>query len=229
MSVLIFSPHVDDAELSLGGYINQLCRKKRKVVVVNLSCSEYKSDVHSGAKVGVNQRIEEGLKASRRLGMNPDNYYIQTNLVKENKFNEADMGQFVNGVQSIIQCEKPDRVFIPLPTFNQDHKVTYDVCMAALRPHSSLFMPSQVFGYEQPTQYWGGDINSYACMFFELDDHNIQAKLEALKCHESQAVSKEDGPFGLNAVKSLARLRGSQMGKKYAEMVYHLRSFETIR
>ena len=53
-------------------------------------------------------------------------------------------------------------------------------------------------------------------------DKYLERKIGALQCFKSQ-ISEKEGPRSLEAVKSLARFRGSQAGFEYGEAFYIIR------
>ena len=105
---------------------------------------------------------------------------------------------------------KPDLVLIPsLNDIHQDH-VT--VAQEGVR----AFKGTTILGYEL---IWN-NLKFDSALFVELDKKYIKKKCESLKEYKSQASKNymsEDFIF------SLAKIRGAQIGVKYAE------SFEVIR
>lgn len=217
--LLVIAPHIDDAELSCGGTMYKYALRGDQVHVLHLSASSYVSAI-SGKTITKEMRLKESHDALSHLNAIGEYHYI----ADENEFMSCPMGNMVALIQTRINDLKPDRVFIPLPTFNQDHKIAYDACIAALRPHVKNHNPSMVCGYEQVTQNWGGSSLDQGRWYEILHHDHLTAKLHALRMHRSQAVSLTSGPFGVKAVGSLAVLRGQQCNHEYAELFHVLRS-----
>jgi len=116
-------------------------------------------------------------------------------------------------LENLIQIKKefdPDLVFVPsTKDIHQDHSV---ISREGIR----AFKRKKILGYEEP---WN-NIEIENKFFIKLTKDNIEKKIEALNCYESQKgrnyVDKE-------FIWSLSKVRSTQIGVKYAE------SFEIIR
>jgi LmbE family N-acetylglucosaminyl deacetylase len=105
---------------------------------------------------------------------------------------------------------QPQKVFVPSPfDIHQDHQVISEEGLRA-------FKTTTVLGYEMP---WNNiSFNSRA--FMKLEESHIEKKIQALMEYKSQQ-SKDY--VNREFIYSLARVRGVQIGYKFAE------SFEVIR
>jgi LmbE family N-acetylglucosaminyl deacetylase len=127
--------------------------------------------------------------------------------------------EFANHRQAILDCMitirqqlKPDMVFIPASSdIHQDHHVINQEGIRA-------FKHSTIYGYELP---WNSLRFDNSCYSVLTADH-IQKKADALKAYESQ---KDRIYFKDDAMLSLARVRGIQAGKEYAECFEVIRQF----
>jgi LmbE family N-acetylglucosaminyl deacetylase len=105
---------------------------------------------------------------------------------------------------------RPQVVFLPSPTdTHQDHSVIAAEGFRAFKRCSML-------GYEVP---WN-NLDFRTSCFVEISEEDLRTKIDALSMYRSQAhrayASEE-------FIRSLATVRGVQIGKRYAE------SFEVIR
>jgi LmbE family N-acetylglucosaminyl deacetylase len=99
----------------------------------------------------------------------------------------------------------PDLVIQPsLTDIHQDHQV---IAQEGLR----AFKNTNLLGYEA---LWN-NINFDAQLFVSLEDRHLRAKLKAVKCYESQA---DKAYMDRDYIESLMKVRGVQIGFKYAEM-----------
>ena len=116
----------------------------------------------------------------------------------------------IDGLQHIMKSYKPDRIYIPYPSYNQDHQAVYDAVMIALRPHDRNFFVKQVLVYEGmgALQWYKTDYE--VNHFVEID---IDRKIEGYLLHESQVR----GHRSPDHIRALATLRGSQIGVDHAE------------
>lgn len=197
---LIISPHIDDEILGCGGILD-------KDTFV-LECGVDKFHV-----VSRDTRILELKQAQKLLGFE---FKILTNLV-----NNYNVPTLIDQLSDTINEVKPDRVFIPYPSYNQDHRAVYEAALIALRPHDINYFVKKVLVYEQPHVFlwdYSYDIkNSFKPNYFIPID--VELKNKAYRCLESQVRNFRSPEF----VEELAKVRGRQSQLKYAE------AFEIIR
>ena len=200
---LVISPHIDDEVLGCGGSIND-----RTFV---LECGV--DDFHI---VPRQERINELEAAQKLLGFE---YRILDNVV-----NHYEVTNLIQGITDAINFIKPKEIYIPYPSYNQDHQEVYRAAMIALRPHDLNYFVPRVFVYEE-TQVvlWDNSHNINGLFkpnyYREID---IERKLAAYRCLKSQVRSFRSAEF----LQEIAQLRGRQSGKKYAEAFQCLRFVE---
>ena len=104
----------------------------------------------------------------------------------------------------------PDLVLLPSTNdTHQDHNVVSSEGFRA-------FKRTRILGYEAP---WN-NLTFVTNCFVELEDRHLTAKISALECYKSQAHRDYSSE---SFVRSLAKVRGVQIGRPAAE------SFEMIR
>ena len=124
------------------------------------------------------------------------------------------MGSF----EEIINRDKPEEIYIPHPSYNQDHRACYEACLIALRPHDINHFTPKVLIYEQPQVYlWNNNYREFKPHYFKEID--IDKKILLYSMLESQ-VREFRSP---ECIKSMAKVRGSQIRAEYAE------AFEILR
>jgi LmbE family N-acetylglucosaminyl deacetylase len=105
---------------------------------------------------------------------------------------------------------KPDVVFIP--SINDIHQDHYTIANEGVR----AFKNTTIFCYEMP---WNNFSFNTTC-FVRLNEEHVKTKFKALTEYKSQAHR----PYANEEfIKSLARVRGVQIGVQYAEV------FEIVR
>ena len=62
--------------------------------------------------------------------------------------------KLIKDIENIVNRIRPREIYIPAPSYNQDHKAVYDACLIALRPHDVNFFVKRVLVYEQPQDLW---------------------------------------------------------------------------
>ena len=200
---LVISPHRDDEVLGCGGSIDD-----RTFV---LECGV--DDFHI---VPRQERINELEAAQKLLSFE---YRILDNVV-----NHYEVTNLIQGITDSINFIKPKEIYIPYPSYNQDHQEVYRAAMIALRPHDLNYFVPRVFVYEE-TQVvlWDNSHNINGLFkpnyYREID---IERKVAAYRCLKSQVRSFRSAEF----LQEIAQLRGRQSGKKYAEAFQCLRFVE---
>ena len=201
--ILILSPHSDDGECGCGGSITKFIEKGDEVYCVVFSFA--KKSIPDGMPKNITQK--EFQKSAKVLGIKKSNLILF----------DYDVRTFSNVRQNILEdmykINKellPDLVFMPCQhDTHQDHVVIYNEGFRA-------FKRSSIFGYEIP---WNNlSFNTNAFIF--INEEQLNKKLSALDCYYSQKIRMYGG---VEFFKTLAKVRGTQIGTDYAEC------FEIIR
>ena len=190
MKKLVIAPHIDDETVGCGGILD----KDTYVFFVGV-------DLHH--IVSAKERLEELDNVAKHFGFT---YSVDTTSTV-NRYKREEM---IDGFQHIINNYKPDRIYIPYPSYNQDHQAVYDASMIALRPHDKNFFVKKVLVYEGIGAFQWYANNYEVNHFVEID---IDRKIAGYRLHESQVR----GHRSPEHIKALARLRGSQIGVSHAE------------
>jgi LmbE family N-acetylglucosaminyl deacetylase len=200
---LILAPHTDDGEFGCGGTIAKLISEGVEVYYIAFSACEqsvlpkFPSDI----------LITEVKEATQVLGIKRENLYLLKYDVRTFNYNRQgildDIIKFRNKIN-------PDLVFIPsLNDIHQDHATIANEAVRA-------FKFCNILCYEMP---WN-NFNFATTSFMILSEEQINIKINALKKYKSQEHrSYANEEF----IRSLASVRGVQVGQRYAEV------FEVIR
>ncbi len=200
--VLVLAPDTDDGELGAGGTISRLIRSNSEITYVAFSTAE------ESVPIGFPKDIlkTEVRNATKRLGIQEENLIILNYPVRKLNYHRQEI------LEELIELRKEefDVVFIPcLNDIHQDHST---IAIEALR----AFKNTTILGYEL---IWNNLSFNTTC-FIELEEQDITNKVNALKEYKSQ--DKRDY-MSEEFIFSLAKARGVQSGRKYAE------AFEVIR
>jgi N-acetylglucosamine malate deacetylase 1 len=201
--VLVLAPHTDDGEFGCGGTIVKLIEMGAEVHYVAFSACEQSVLPQFPKDI----LVTEVKAATQILGISPSNLKLLKYDVRTFNFNRQAI------LDDIIQLKKdidPDLVFIPsINDIHQDHATIANEAVRA-------FKFTTILSYELP---WNNFDFTTTC-FVHLDEKHILTKFEALKEYKSQAHR----PYANEEfIRSLARVRGVQIGTNYAEV------FEVIR
>lgn len=220
---LIVSPHADDAELGCGGIITQAIELGIEVhIVVAVIKSEWKN--HKGVEVASDIRKDEFLSSSNKMGCS----FTIINETNDSSFDlcSSNKSAFVGQLDQIIEKFTPDIVFIPIPSFHQEHQWVYECCLAATRPYRNNSIKS-ILAYEYPPSGWGPSASwdpSKGGVYVDITE-TLEKKLQLLEKYETQLLRDNNSSLSIEAAKTLAKFRGMESRSKYAELFYLLRSY----
>jgi len=191
---LIISPHIDDEILGCGGILDE--------DTFVLECGVDKFHI-----VSDEERIKELGEAKKILSFDFE--------VLENEVNHYKINNLIDPLSHFINTIKPEEIYIPYPSYNQDHRIVYEAAIIALRPHDINFFVKKVFAYEEAQVFlWDQTHNingQFKPNYFRQID--IDRKIAAYKCLKSQVRSFRSPEF----LKDLAAMRGRQSNYDFAE------------
>ena len=158
---------------------------------------------------------KESKEATKILGIKNTIYlnYPPVTLV------ELPQYKFIKSIQEIINNISPDYIYLPFANdLHKDHRYTSYAINVICRPYlESSKKLKKVLAYETLSET---NLDFYNDRFkpnvyVDISD-TLDTKLKALEKYKSQ-LQKENQPRTLEVIKSLAILRGSHIGVKYAE------------
>jgi LmbE family N-acetylglucosaminyl deacetylase len=195
--VLVLAPHTDDGEFGCGGTINKLVEEGHEVYYAAFSACQqsvlpqFPSDI----------LITEVKAATKVLGIKPENLILFDYDVRTFGYHRQEILDDMIKMRADI---KPELVFMPeINDVHQDHKTIADEALRAYKFNSIL-------SYELP---WN-NFSFHTSSFVHLTESQIVTKVNALKEYQSQAHRPySDESF----IRSLARIRGVQIGADHAE------------
>lgn len=190
MKKLVIAPHIDDEAVGCGG-------------ILDSDTYVYFCGVDWFHEITQAERLAEAKNVSQHFGYE---YEVNTMPV----VNEYDQRSFINIFQKLINETAPEKIYIPYPSYNQDHREIYDAAMIALRPHDRNFFVKKVLVYEGMGAFQWYKPDYEVNHFVEID---IGRKLQGYLLHDSQVRGHRDPAH----IRALAMLRGSQIGVDYAE------------
>lgn len=201
--ILVLAPHTDDGELGCGASIARFIEEGAEVYYAAFSTA----DESVPPEFPRNQLAIEVRDATQILGIDADHLFVyQYQVRKLNYVRQEILEELINIRDSI----RPDVVFLPSSVdFHQDHQT---VTQEGLR----AFKFSTILGYEL---IWNNRSFSTDC-FIKISEQQLMKKIEALSAYKTQARKSYMSP---DFIRSLATVRGTQIGESFAE------SFEVIR
>lgn len=192
--ILAIAPHTDDIELGCGATLHKF-RNDYEIHAVAVSSAHPLTD---------DSPIQEFFNSMEKIGAHAKFLDFKCRTLNESR------QQLLDIFYKMQKENYYDIVFCPSSLdHHQDHATVYNETFRA-------FKHSTILGYELP---W--NLRTFNTdVFITVDENDMDVKLNMLDCYKSQSsrtfMSKE-------YIYDIARIRGLQVGKKYAE------SFESIR
>lgn len=201
--ILVLAPHTDDGEFGCGGTIAKLIADQAEVFYAAFSVCELSIPSH----LPKNILETEVKKATGILGIKRENLKIFRYAVRNF---ESHRQQILDDLVSLGNEIEPDLILMPSP-----HDIHQDHCTIGLEGVRA-FKQISILGYELP---WNNlTFNTQSFVF--LEEEHLNKKIEALKSYQSQSHRVYANE---SFIRSLAIIRGTQIGVKFAE------AFEVIR
>jgi LmbE family N-acetylglucosaminyl deacetylase len=201
--ILILAPHTDDGEFGCGGSISKWASEGKEVYYTAFS-SAGKSVPAGMPKDILKKEVRE---ATQILGIPADNLILFDYPVRDFPSHRQEI---LEDMVKLGNKLKPELVL--LPSTNDTHQDHQTISQEGFR----AFKKTSMIGYEMPYN----NLNFSTNLFVVLEEANLNRKVEALKRYKSQAGRIYATP---DFITSLAMVRGTQIGVKYAE------AFEIIR
>jgi N-acetylglucosamine malate deacetylase 1 len=205
-SIIILSPHTDDAELGCGGTIARMLEEDKNIHRFVFPTAE---DSLPG-DLPKDTLYKDFLDVTKKIGLSEDNFKIFNYQVRNLPEHRQEILEILTRLKKEIN---PYLVIGPsLNNYHQDHLVIANEMIRAFKSTSSII------SYELP---WN-QVTFSNQLFFRLNRKHIDKKIELLSSYKSQLI-KDRAYFSSEFIYGLARTRGVQINSEYAE------DFEVIR
>ncbi|MHA1384762.1 MAG: PIG-L deacetylase family protein [Candidatus Helarchaeota archaeon] len=185
-SLIVFSPHPDDAVLGCGGTIIKAIKEKIQVYIIFLTDGRA-CYTHSGIESDLTPsdvaagRKKEAIQSSKKLGV-PEEKLIFFKIWDRELSDPKNFNYALKRVKNLILKIRPFRVFGPV--FNNrhpDHQATHDIIVKALE------------NYPEIEFYMYGLQKAIGKSDLKVDFSNVQSqKAEAMALHKIEQVYEKD-------------------------------------
>ena len=215
--VLVVAPHPDDETLGVGGTIAKYSAQGDEVFV--LMVSGHLPPIYS--RKAYEETVSEAYSAFSVLGVKKSEFLeIPATMIGNQPLHEVNAR-----ISKVVNDFNPHIVLCPYPDRHIDHRLVFDSVMVATRPLGAGKDIKIVAAYETLSEtHWNAphiEPNFTPNWVVDISDH-ISEKLNALECYKSQ-ISEFPGPRSIEAVKALAKFRGTQAGFGYGEGLHIVR------
>lgn len=201
--ILVLAPHTDDGELGCGGLVAAAIERGLDVYYVAFSSAQI--SLRPGMPSDTLKK--EVRAATTVLGIPPENLIL---FEFPTRSFPAHRQEILEEMIKIREWLKPKLIFAP--SLNDVHQDHVTIAHEAIR----AFKKQSILCYEEP---WN-NVTFSTHGFVTLSEEHIQRKIDALACYQSQ---KHRTYLTSEAVRSLAKTRGTQLEGGYAE------AFEVVR
>ena len=208
-SILVVAPHPDDETLGAGGLL-----LKYRVIGWNINWL-----ILTNMKEEYGWRKDQITKRNIEIQKVTDQYSFDNvfNLELEpaglDKYPKSDLLKMVS---SIITDIKPHTVIIPWKSDpHTDHQIAYQLMISATKSFRYPYI-KRVLAMEILSETNFGEMEDLHPNYFVDISEYLDKKIEIMKIYESE-LGEHPYPRSVDSIKSLAILRGSQAGCKYAE------------
>lgn len=225
MSVyLVIAPHPDDETLGCGGTISNLT-EKGEVVYVAIMTNASLGAPELFSKESIETVRKEALNAHKILGVKKTLFYdLPAPLL-----DQYPQYKIAGTISSIIDLLRPDTVFIPhRADLHKDHGAIFNAALVATRPQNKCPV-KRVLSYETLSETeWGHPFQDSMFVpnyFMTFSEYHLQKKIEAMSVFTTQ-IKKYPHPRSIQAIESLANIRGAAVGVCVAEAFSIIRFIE---
>lgn len=203
--VLVLAPHTDDAELGCGGTLSRLVERGNEIFVAVFSIASSSLP----AALPNDTLKHEFLRAMQVIGIPNGNVSVRDYPVRRLDEHRQSILEELLVLRRKIT---PNAVLLPCKQdIHQDHQVVHAEGVRA-------FKNTSVLGYELP---WN-TLDFAPQLIVGLEERHMQRKWEMLQAYDSQ-IALGRRYFSRDLVYGLARVRGAQASKEFAE------GFQVIR
>lgn len=202
--VIAFGVQPNQVESGMGGTILKLTEAAHQVTIIDLTSGKA-LDNHPADFLK-----KEAIKSSRILG-------IDERITLDYRYFELENRREIRDeISEIYQNISPNIIFVPYPTEqNLETDTTAQICQTALiklQQHNPIFLKSRIF------YYYASPLNYYQKPTLVMDiSKEIEMKVEALKCYESQFGKNIQGNIFFENILNLDRYYGMLINKKFGE------------
>lgn len=211
--ILVISPHADDEVYGCGGYLVKASRIGAKIHIVYVHVGDVSHRNNNQKIVLGKTRLQEVEDVTNKIKATHEVFYrIPEKLLSIDTLGRREL---INKMEEVIGSFKPTQVFIPTPSFNQDHETVYKAGLAACRPPSweEGFFVKKVFIYNSHKIGWENS-SFKPNFFFDISDV-IEERNKLIRLYKSQLRCKTF--LSVEHIMDYNRCRGREHLMEYAE------------
>lgn len=221
-NVLVIVAHPDDEILGQAGTIRRLVNEGvccRAVIVAEGLTS--RANKRNNADFEKLKELQDDARLSAKVvGYQSINFCE----LPDNRLDGMELLDVIKVVHEYIEKYNPDTIFTHHHgDLNIDHRIVCEAVLTACRPVKD-YTAERIYAFETASSTeWNYTYENPFCPNIYFDVTNtIQSKIDAIRCYRSESAIFPH-PRSPEALISLAKYRGSNVGVKYAEAFMLLR------
>jgi N-acetylglucosamine malate deacetylase 1 len=216
-SVLVIAAHPDDETIGCGGTI-----KKHRVNkdIVNVIFMTNGISARTINKKKILKRKKDLVEVSKIL----DFKIIKTLNFKDNQLDSVPLLKIIKEIEKIIIKLKPDIIYTHYENdLNVDHQITYKATMTACRPSPNTSIKEiNCFEILSSTDWSSNNLKRFNPNYY-IDVKNFtESKKKSLKKY-GEEMKKNPHTRSIQNILRNNRIRGQQVGLKFAEAFFQVR------
>ena len=214
-SILLVVAHPDDEALGAGGTIHKLSS-----LGVEVNCMILSGTVEARSTSPSEKELLNSIKLSGDILGIKEHIIGSFDNIKFNTYSHLEMVQFIEG--GINKFNPSTIITHHISDINDDHIITSKACLAAARLYqrqNSSKLIHNLLTMEVPssTDWSFPSSDSFQPNYYcHINESNLNNKIEALKAY-NDVLRPDPHPRSINAIKSLATIRGSESNNSFAE------------
>lgn len=225
--ILVVAAHPDDELLGLGGTIRRLANAGKEIHAVILaegitSRSDKRDEANQEELV---QLKEDAMRAATIVGYQS----IEFCGFPDNRMDGVDLLDIIKVVSKYVEKYNPDTIFTHHHgDLNIDHRRTCEAVLTACRPVGNYGV-KRIFAFETPSSTEWNYVYEEPFtpnVYFDVTT-TLEAKVEGMACYRSESTVYPH-PRSAEALRALAKYRGSNVGYEMAEAFMLLRECHAL-
>ena len=218
-NILVIVAHSDDETIGLGGTLAR--HAKEGANIFGLSMTNGISARAGSTAEDENERRAAAQRAAKMIGLS----WLEVDNFPDNKMDSVPILDIVRVIEKIKHSVKPVIIYThSCADLNVDHRIVSQATLTAFRPQpDESWQELRTFEIPSATDFGHRSVTNLFCPNLYINIENTWAtKVAALKEYQAEMRSAPHSR-SLEGIENLAKLRGNQVGMRYAE------AFEVIR
>ena len=219
-NLLVFAAHPDDEVLGCGGTIKKLSKKYNVIVVFFSTGITSRNSNNENKKI--NQLKKDCIECNEILGTKKVIFFE----LKDNQLDSYPRLFIIKKIENILNIYKPEIVFTHYYSdLNIDHQIVSNSTITACRPiKKNNFLKKILFFETLSSTEWSIKRSFQPNYYYEIDNF-LSYKLKAMKKYKSE-IQESPLPRSITTIEALAKLRGSEINRKFAEAFFLYRKID---